>query len=437
MNKFGKKTNLILSSLMLLGCGTQYEKNENSKEIVFWHSFVAASNTALVELINDFEKDNPGINIKPQYIPTGDALVQKLVTAIQSNSAPDIAWVHSDFMEKLVNADAIYDLSEFIKGQNGISSEELEQIYPVLLEESKWKGIQYALPMEATSLALVYNKDLFSKAGLNPGEPPKTWDELLEFSIKLSRDENNDGALDVWGFYVPSFPASGSLSTWMVLQFLPFLWQAGGELIDNNQSKVLFNSNAGVEALTLWKTIFDSLNLKKFSLAHDMAFMSQRVAMVLDGPWNLPNYRKIDNFNWGVAPLPAGEHGNMTYLAGEKLVIFKQSEVPNESWTFLRWMIKPEVQAKFSQMSGYLPVNFKSLDIPAYRQYLKTDPGLKAFIDQANNSRMRKPVDRYQVEINQALAQAIENVLHGDAEIKLELDKAAEKCNRLLSDKEG
>ena len=84
---------------------------------------------------------------------------------------------------------------------------------------------------------IIYNKDLFRKAGLDPDHPPKDWNELYEFARKLTVDKNRDGKTDQYGFYVPVFPASGQLSIWMVLQWAPFLWQAGGTEIDLGTNK--------------------------------------------------------------------------------------------------------------------------------------------------------------------------------------------------------
>jgi len=155
--------------ITLLSCGEKDKKNSEGKvDIVFWHSFVSSTIPALNELIDKFEKEHPNINIDAQYIPSGDALIQKLVTAIRSKTAPDISWLHSDFLEDLVEADAIYKMDEFINGENGITKEDLDDIYPALIQFSSWRGTLYSLPMEATNLALLYNKEMFRKAGLDP-----------------------------------------------------------------------------------------------------------------------------------------------------------------------------------------------------------------------------------------------------------------------------
>ncbi len=426
---------VILNLQFFSGCGVKREKELDAVTITFWHSFVASTHPALKELIIKFEDEYPNIHVKAQYIPTGDALVQKLVTAVQSKTVPDISWIHSDFLDKLVLAGAIYDMDEFISGANGLSQEILDDIFPALLQSASWRGTMYAMPMEATSLALLYNRTAFRKAGLDPDSPPQNWDELQKYSKILTIDENHDGIYDQYGFYVPVFPASGSLSIWMVLQWTPFLWQAGGRIINTEQNNVLFNSDAGVQALTLWKNIYDELNLKTFTLSHDMGFAAGRLAMILDGPWNLPRYRNIKELDWAVAPLPAGPVQRATYLAGEHLAIFRQSGNPAEAWTFIKWILQPEIQAMFSIQSGYLPVRKSVLTLRSYQDYLETDPYLRAFVGQMQYARGRQPVDYFHTEMNQIIAETIEKVILGGGDPKTELDKAALESNQLLRSK--
>jgi multiple sugar transport system substrate-binding protein len=418
--------------LFLAGCGGKTGRTDGRVEVTFWHSFVASTVPAFDELVRKFEQEHPGIAIKAQYVPTGDALIQKLVTSVQSHTAPDISWIHADFIDKLVEAKAIYPIDEFLSGPDSLSRAEVEDIFPPLLQAARWKGTLYALPMEATSLALLYNRDLFRKAGLDPDHPPATWEELLACARRLTVDADGNGLPEQYGFYVPVFPASGDLNIWMILQWTPFLWQAGGTEINADQTHVLFNSNAGVEALTLWRTLYDDMNFSTFGIAHDIGFAAQRLAMVMDGPWNLPRYREIRKFDWAVAPLPAGPVRRATYVAGEHLAIFRQSAHPREAWTFVKWMLKPEVQAMFSERSGYLPVRRATLDLPSYKNYLAKDPALKAFVDQMAVGQARLPIDAHRIEINRFLAEAIEKATLGKQDPRAMLDEAAAKSDALL-----
>jgi len=421
---------IILLIIILEGCSKQDESKKT--KVIFWHSFVATTIPALNELIERFEKEHPDIDVEAQYVPTGDALVQKLITAIQSQTAPDVSWIHADFLDKLIESDAIFPMEHFIKGDDGLTEEEMDDFFPQLLGAFSHKKVLYALPMDATVLALVYNKDQFKRAGIDPNIPPKTWNDLKEYSKKLTLDKDGDGKIDQYGFYVPAYPGSGPLSIWEVLQWSPFLWQAGGEIIDSTQTKVLFNSEAGVQALTLWKEIYDQLNFSNYSFTHDMGLASGSISMIMDGPWDLPTFRKMKNIDWAVASLPEGPKGKATYIAGESLAIFKQSKNPDATWTFVKWVTQPEIQAMFSMSSGYLPVRKSVLEREDYKAFLEKDLAMKSFVDQIKIARQRPTIERYYVNINQFIAEAIEQSLIGNKSPRKALDEAAEKSNKLL-----
>ena len=423
-----------LMIIVLVGCSKQQETKKT--KVVFWHSFVATTIPSLNKLIERFEKEHPEIEVDAQYIPTGDALIQKLATAIQSKTAPDVSWIHADFLDKLIESDAIYPMEHFIKSTNGFTSEEIKDFFPQLLSAFSFKKVLYALPMDATVLALVYNKDHFKKAGIDPNLPPKTWDELKKYAKKLTVDKNADGKFDQYGFYVPVYPGSGPLSIWMVLQWSPFLWQAGGDIIDSNQTKVLFNSDAGVQALTFWKEIYDELNFSNYSFTHDMGFASGSLSMIMDGPWDLPTFRKLKNIDWAITALPEGPKGKATYIAGESLAIFKQSKNSDVAWTFVKWITQPEIQEMFSIASGYLPVRKSVLTRENYKAFLKKDNAMKNFVDQIKIARPRPIIDHYYININQNIATAIEKTLIGSISPKQTLDEAAEKSNILLKQKQ-
>lgn len=420
---------VLLFAFLLSGCGEAAD--DGVVTLRFWHSFVASTRPALEELIVRFEEEHPGIRINAQYVPTGDGLVRKLMASFQTGTAPDLSWVHADFLGKLVQADAIYPLAGFVDGPNGFSAEEMADFFPATLEAARWRDTLYALPMEATLLGLIYNRDHLREAGIV--DPPATWTELHDYALRLTKDTNDDGRMDRFGFYVPAFPASGALSIWTVLQWSPYLWSAGGYIINPDQTAVMYDSDAGVEALTLWRDLYEGMGRPGTSMTHDAEFIGGHVSMIMDGPWDLPTFRRLAHIDWGVAPLPAGPEGRVTYLAGEHLAIFTSTEHPDEAWTFVKWVSQPEVQAFFSAESGYLPVRRSTLDLPAYQADLADDPALKAFVDQMPLGRARRPIDFYHVEINQHIAEAIENTLIGREDPREALRASAEKSNALLA----
>jgi len=415
-----------------MSCGSG-PADDGRVSITFWHSFVQSTIPALEELIDRFETEHPGIRIDAQYIPTGDALVQKLVTSVQSKTAPDISWIHSNYLEGLVTADAVYEMSHFIDGPNGLDSADLAAIHPALIEYASWRGAMYSMPMEATNLGIVYNKDHFREVGLDPDAFPADWDALLEATRKLTRDLNGDGVRDRVGFMPAIVPADGPQGPYMMWQWTPFLWQAGGYLINKEQTQVLFDSEAGVAALTLWKNLYDLQQLGGFSNDFMVAFASGQASATLDGPWNLPRYPDLlRGMDWGIAKLPAGPAKRATVVAGEYLAIFKQSQHPDSAWAFVKWMIDPEIQAFWSMKSGYLPVRSDVLEIDWYQQFLDENPGQKAFVDQMEFAQAQRPMDFNTLRIQRELTVAIEQATVGGMDPATVLREAARKGNELL-----
>jgi len=287
--------------------------------------------------------------------------------------------------------------------------------------------------MEATNLALLYNKDMFKAAGLDPEKPPRNWDELYTYSKKLTIDKDGDGRIDQTGMFIPVYPAAGPLGSWMVWQWEPFLWQAGGDVIDSAQTKVLYNSPEGVRALEYWQKIFRELKLNTFTSDADAAFASGRLALLMDGPWNLPRFKNLlKNLNWAFAPLPAGPVKQATVVGGEYLAIFKQSKNPDAAWKFLKWLIKPDVQAFWAMKSGYLPIRHAVLNVPEFQQYLKENPNFAVFVHQMEFGNAQKPIDHGGLEITRNMAEAIEKATIGNIDAKRALDEAAEKSNKIL-----
>ena len=419
----------------LVSCGSDgSDANPNAVRITFWHSFTQSTRPALDRLIDRFHEEHPDIRVQAQYIPTGDALAQKLVTAVQSGSPPDISWIHSHYLEDLVRADAVYEMAHFINGENGLTEEEMADIYPALIDYASWQGTIYSLPMEATNLGIIYNKTLFEEAGLDPERPPRTWEELSEFSRRLSKDENGDGRYEQIGFFVPAVPASGPQGAYMMWQWTPFLWQAGGNLVNEEQTEILWNRQPGIDALSLWKSIYETQNQHTFTSGDPLTVMaSQQIAMMLDGPWNLPRYPQLfSRFDWGVAMLPEGPDKRATVVAGEYLAIFKQSRHADAAWEFVRWIIEPEIQAFWSMESGYLPVRQSVVDVAEFQEFLQENEAQRVFVEQMQYAQAQRPIDFQTMEIQRLLSEAIERATVGGEEAEVVLNQTAQRANALL-----
>jgi len=428
---------LALSSCLALllalfsGCGKSPERQAGKSgktEIVFWHSYVSYTTPAIKRLIARFEAEHPNITVRPQYVQTGDDMLLKLAPAVLTGTTPDLCWVRTNWIAPMVDENAIYDVDELAEKYGGFTKEEEKDFLPSLMNASYYKGKLRVLPIQATCMALGYNKDLFRKAGLDPDRPPRDWKEFVEYGRKLTLRKGD--RVEQWAFFIPVF--TGQLSNYGVWQWKFFLWGEGGLYADPDGKKVAFNSEAGVRALQFWVDLQHKYRIATMS-APEQGYESQKVAMMLDGCWNLPHLQEMA-FDWAIGPMPAGSKRRVFPVDGEYIVVFRQSKHPKEAWEFARWFVSPEVQEAWSKDANYLPVRKSVFQSPSYQAYLKTNPGLKAFADQIEYAYNEPVLFRQATEIDLILSTAFDKAVRQVATPKQALDEAAEKANKILAE---
>ena len=417
---------------LLCGCG---KKNATSSEIVFWHSYVTYTDPALKKLVKQFNQEHPGMKLKPQYIQTGDGMLQKLSAAISTNTLPDCCWVRTNWIPELAKQGAIFDVYELSDKYGGFTKEDEADFFPSLITTASYGGKLQGLPIQATCMTLGANEKLIRKAGLDPNKPPKDWTEFVDYSRKMTIGKDKIKK-DQWGFVIPVFV--GQLANYGVWQWDIFLWGWGGQYVAPDGKQVAFNSPAGVAALQYWVDLQRKHNVGTMT-APELAFESQKAAMQLVGCWDIPHLQQLA-FKPVLWPMPAGPAKRVFPVDGEYLVVFRKAKHPKEAWEFAKWFTSPKMQAQWSMEAKYLPVRKSTLADPAYQEMLKTDPLLKAFADQMPYATSEPIPFRNGTAVDLLLATGIEEAVRGVKPSKAALDNAAAKANKLLSEaqaKEG
>ena len=423
----------LMLLVTLLGCGqkagpqTRTAGDGKRTEIVFWHSYVSYTEPALKRLVARFEKEHPDLKLRPQYVQTGDVMLQKLTTAIATNTLPDCCWVRTNWIPELVHAGAIIDVDELAAQYGGLTPADRADFFPSLMSTASYQGKLRGLPIQATCMTLGANPDLLRSVGLDPAKPPKDWNELVEYAKKLV--VRGPKQVDRWGFFIPVF--TGQLANYGVWQFDIFLWGWGGQYVAPGGERVAFNSPSGVQALQYWADLQYRYQVGTMT-APEMGFESGKVAMELVGCWDIPHLQTL-SFKPVLWPMPTGPARRVFPVDGEYLVVFRKGNHPKEAWEFARWFTLPEIQEQWSAEAKYLPVRRSTLSRPSYQEYLKTDYMVKAFADQMDYATSEPIPFRNGTAIDLLLADAIEKAVRSKADPKQVLDAAAEKANRLLA----
>jgi ABC-type glycerol-3-phosphate transport system substrate-binding protein len=383
-------------------------------------------------MFDAFQKAHPEIQLDVQYIPGGKNEINKLVAAVAAGNAPDVAALDVVATEQFARLDALRPLDDLIAKDPALS---LDHFPAGPLKTGQFNGKQYALPFGGDASAIIYNKDLFKKVGLDPDNPPKTWAEFTAAAQKLTFDSNNDGKIDTYGFsFVPSQP-------WLTTYYwLPFFWMAGGQFNDPATKKCTFDSPAGVKAMNFLMDLNSKYHVippsdigAQASNDDELEFLQGRVAMLFDGSAiNARIARDAPKFPLGVMqdPTPDASVPSQSFGGGDNVVIMSNiddAKVPAAT-TLLEWLTSPDGQKIWEQTAAYTPVR-KEVSEDAFYQ---SHPTYKAFLTAFLNAH-EPPRTAHYVELQQYLRDAFEQVAFGQQTAQQALSQAAQRCNDLIA----
>ena len=131
------------------------------------------------ELAARFEAENPDITLRLE-ITAADGLPARILTALQSGAPPDVIEVQHAWVNGYAQNELVMPLDDVIEGRDDYA--------PAAIDYVTWKGRLWGIPYRMETRAVVYNRGHFEAAGLDPDDPPETWDELVAAAAALTRD---------------------------------------------------------------------------------------------------------------------------------------------------------------------------------------------------------------------------------------------------------
>lgn len=341
-----------------------------------------ASNDAMVAVVEAFNEKYPDITVNRTSYAYGD-LATAIVQGGVAGTVPDVAIV--DVVDN--QSFAALGLLKDVTADFGANS---AAFHPGPWSSTQYLGATYGVPLNSNNLALYYNVDMFTEAGL---EAPTTWDELTEVGTALS-------TADRFGIAM-----SGVKNEQGTFQFLPFLWQTGGDL-DTFETD-------GARALEYMKSLVDagamSAAVANFSQEDARTqFVTEKAAMMINGPWELQNLKEA-GINFGVAFLPKDAQ-NATGMGGENAVIFDGAADAEAAKLFVDFLTSADGAKVYCNISGQLSAR---ADL-AGKLDLSNDPNMQVFEEQMQYAHARAYGGDYP-KISVAVQEALQKVLTGAA----------------------
>jgi multiple sugar transport system substrate-binding protein len=413
---------LIAATVLLVaaaGCGGSSSSSNGVVNVTVWHGYQDVEGKAMTSAAARFNATHPKIHVTVQNYGNSDYALQKVLTAIRGGAYPDIAYLYGSWAANIARSPTAVDLSSRIK-EPGVN---WNDFWPAERQAVQVGGKVIGMPALVDNLALVYNKKLFDQAGIPYPTANWTWDDLRAAAQRLT-----DPSAKQFGW---AYVADGSEDT--VWRFDALLWQAGGDILNSDNTKAEFNSPAGVKAATLLQqmaTVDHSVYLDNGNGNYANLFNSGKIAMLFTGPWDLSSFPDV---NYGVQVLP-GDLNHQTISGPDQWVLFNNgSQRTQAAWTFLKWFTSPQQALIWSTQTGDLPIRASETQLPGYPAYVKKYPGVSMFVQNEANAVKARPVIANYNEVSQAMGQAIEAVLLGKGQPQQELDQAAQQVNQTLA----
>jgi len=374
-------------------------------EVSFWaYQPDNPENQKLLEsIVDEWNKSNPDIQIKLAAIPR-DTWDEKLNTAIAGGVAPDISYLDQPKVAQWAKEGTLLDITQYADGQNGIKRD--EYIEGALLT-NEVDGKLYGLPLNMTTVAMFYNKDLVPT-------PPKTWDEWLAISKQVYKKGEISAFEGPWG---------GGWGAWLFPAF-------GGTndcyMANKENTEVTFNSPQCVETFKFIHQIFQNNDMDV--ITSNEAFGNGKVAMKVSGAWDVVHYKNnFPNLNFGVTLIPKNTR-YASNIGGENLVAYKSTKNPEAVFQVMKYLTNDVNSVKFADITGNFPIRVKASQDPKYT----SDPYLSVFMEQLKYALPRPRITEW-IKINdEILGAVLDDLQQKGMDPKPILDEQVKKAHALM-----
>jgi len=381
-----------------------------------------------------FAKEHPGLAVRLEQVKW-DKIDSKSMNDYQAGIPHDVVWSSPQLMPQHFEVGDLLDLAPFLQSWPKFATDDFAW-------NPSWGicgrgAVRLALPTGVHARVVIYRKDYFEQAGLDPEKPPTDLDSLLDVARKLTRDTNGDGRPDVWGLGL----YLGRERATIELYFAPLLWHFGGDLYEPKTKRAIFASEAGVRAAQ-W--LYDCIHTHKVTppwAAGDKyddiifeRFMRGELAMA----WGWGNYfnQALEENGWTKGLLPPTPGGQALKVGifvtptreGAQFAncwtvsIHKLSRHPAEAFAFVEALLEPANLDHYADAG--LPARKSMWERPQY-----TTPWYKVWRQAAEAGRPMPDTPNYN-NLADSVAAALQEVILKQADPAQTLQRYQDEFNR-------
>ena len=353
-----------LLGIILLTTGCAPAKQTGKPFITIWH-WMTDREPAFQELAKRYEAKT-GVKVDFQLYAPSDAYTQKVRAAAQGFNLPDIFGILGEKRDfaSFIKAGHILELTPYMEESSNLWK---NSFFPKALAvnefyEGNSYGIKpgiYGAPIDVMTIQMVYNKNLFSKLGLNPKKPPMTFQELLDTGNKI-KGANVEGFVSGWG------------ELWMIDCFAnnyAFNIMGKDKVLATIRGEVPYTDPDWIKVLSIFKDMKDaglitSELLTMVNKTAEQLFANEKAVFAFNGSWCVNVYKGMNpNLDYGAfLPPKISEQYPMTIWggAGSSFMVNARSKNKEEAIKFLQWLTDTNQQAYLAEVTNNLPANKNS-----------------------------------------------------------------------------
>lgn len=394
--------------------------NTQAKDITVWLMNGSAPDAVIKRVNAQFNQAHPNTKVTIQ-IQQWDGILEKTTTALASNNPPDVLEIGSTLVSKFADAGGLEDLSAKKADLGG------DTWLQGLTDAGSLDGKLYGIPYYAGDRAVLYRKDLFTKAGIAtlPTDRAAFVSTMAKLQAKYGSDKQ---------FSALYFPGQ----YWYAA--LPFIWDEGGEVAvqDNGQWKGALDSpqsQAGLSALKDIVTKYSKAPVNGNENDNDPAVPlgEGKAGMIIDAGWKVGTIEKAHpqlKGQIGVFPVPSKNAGQTApvFLGGSNLAISAGSDAPELAYEWIKILAGTKAQTDLATTGGVIPNSTSLLTLHAQ------DPVLSVFDLAAKNSRSTPSTPKWaNVESGTVLQDMLVSIFSGKKSVADATTDATEAVTKTLN----
>lgn len=434
MNFKKKIAGVLLATMcaaLFAGCGGDTKSADSTSgkkvQIEYWHvASESFGGQTVKELVKDFNEKHPDIEVVEKYNPDMyKGLTQNLQAAIASGKNPDVVqmgWSFLNYAAENLKYQDINQSFESAKDPNFLKDNFLPNVLALAQTDD---GKQIGVPYSISVPVLYYNPEIFKAAGLDPANPPKTWNEVKAAAKQIKDNTGN------MGFFMQEYADNWTQQA--------IIESNGGSMLKKENGKTLagFDTPEAAEAYQLLADMVqEGTGLHATNEEGFQAYLSGKLGMVCTTIGKRANFEKSAKFEVMAAPFPKFEGKELKVPAGGNfLMIFSNDDAKKAAAVeFIKYLESPEALLKWSTGTGYLPP----------RKGVENDPnGFKKLVDTNKNVQVALSLMPNLVpwasfpganglQAEQLLIDARDIILSGKESAAQALHETAEKINSLM-----